>query len=124
MAICATAAVAAWLIPGVDVGVAIPIVAVAIACAIVAAASGRVTKLEVTYGGLALFLTLLCVWRSAEWVLAVDVLAAGGLATVAVTEARSWTAMFAAPVTVLRRLGGVPRLVLGPVTELLGRRSW
>jgi hypothetical protein len=94
---------AAWTLPGHRLGLAAVLVAFGVA-SVVASARAAPLRLEtVVYAGAALALVSVAAVRSAEWVVAVDVLAAGALATLAILGGRTWTDLGQASVAVTSR---------------------
>ena len=115
--------VAATLLPGSRIGLSILLVAVTVAAAVVTAVPRDVSAHEVLFGGLALALASIAVVRTADWVVAVAVLGAGGLATFAVTSARTWGEVVAGPLKVIAMIPWVPANIAGPVIERARRRG-
>lgn len=117
------ASVGAWLLPGTRVGIGLVLVAVAIAAAIAWATRGSGTALEIVYGTLAMALVSTSVLRAAPWIIALNLLAVGVLATIAVTGARSWALSLTAPFAVMARFLQVPRVLVSPAVRYLGDRD-
>lgn len=76
--------IAALLIPGSRAGINIPIVAIVISVAIFAGRSWDRPRDAAVFGGLSFILFTVPAWRAAEWVVALDMLGATGLAILAV----------------------------------------
>lgn len=116
--------IAGALLPDVDPGLGFPLVALAVAATIYVADRGDVTRFDVLYGALAFLLTSIAVVRSAEWLVALCLLAAMALAVIAVTRVDSWRGLFTAPIAVLARFRRVPALVVRPLlTPLFSGRD-
>ncbi len=119
------ALVAAWLIPESRPGVNIPILALFAAAAVHAAKPRPISGTSWAYAALGGALALTPVLRAAEWVLAVNVLAALALAGLAATGATTWREMLWTPLAVLGRAPQAPGYVLSglrrPATTPSGR---
>jgi hypothetical protein len=117
------AGVAAALIPSGPPGLGIVLTGVAITAA-VAGARARPLDLEaVGFAGAALLLLAMAAFFDAPWLILVDVLAAAGCSAVAVTSARTWVALFAAPFRVAARSVLVPRALVDSIPRGPGRES-
>ncbi|MBW3594477.1 MAG: DUF4173 domain-containing protein [Actinobacteria bacterium] len=113
---------AATILPGSRIGLSLFLVAVAVAITVVIA-DRDVSRHEAVFGTAALALAFAAVIRTAEWVVAVDLLAAAGVASFAVTEGKTWRRLAAAPLTVVRMMVRVPAGVARPVIEGVKRRD-
>jgi hypothetical protein len=122
----ATAAVgafAAWTVPGHRLGVAVMLVAFGIAVTVASARAAPIRLEAVVYGGMALALASMAAVRSAEWVVAVDVLAAGALATLAILGGATWNDLGRASVAVTSRaIEAAPFLARGVERLTAGRQ--
>jgi hypothetical protein len=118
----ALGAFAAWTVPGHRLGLAAVLVAFGMA-SVVASARAAPLRLEtVGYAGTALALASMAAVRSAEWVVAIDVLAAGALATLALLGGRSWADLGRASVAVTSRaMEATPFLARGVARLTAGR---
>lgn len=114
--------VGAMLIPGSRTGLALFLTAVAVAAAVAVADPGALPKL-LPLGILALALSFMAVLRTAEWVVALDLLVALGLACVVVVEAQTWRRLFAAPLNVAAQALRVPAALVAPLLDGLRRRA-
>ena len=114
---------AAWAIPGHRLGLAAVLVAFGVATLV---ASARATPLRMEtfgYGLGALALASMAAVRSAEWVVVVDVMAAGALATLAMFGGRTWDDLVRAPIAVTSRsVEAAPFLARGAGRLTSGRR--
>lgn len=119
----AVAAFAALAIPGQRLGLAAVLVAFGTAALV---ASARATPLRVEtigYAGAALALASMAAVRSAEWVVVVDVMAAGALATLAVFGGHTWDDLVRAPIAVTSRaVEAAPFLARGAGRLTAGRQ--
>ncbi|MGH2806493.1 MAG: DUF4153 domain-containing protein [Actinomycetota bacterium] len=114
---------AGWLLPGVDLGLGMPVLAVVIAATIYIADRRDITRYDVLCGVLALLLTAVALLRAAEWLVALCLLAAMGLSVVAVTRVKVWRGVFAAPIAVIARFTRVPVLVVRPIAHVVAGRD-
>jgi hypothetical protein len=83
-AVVAAAIAAAAIMPGRPLGVAVPLVAALVTAAIVLGPAPRRPRQAVVFGALAFLLAAMPAVRDATWVVAIDLAAAFGLASVAV----------------------------------------
>jgi hypothetical protein len=120
LAVTAVAFFAALAVPGIPAGLGLTLVAFGVAGAVVLADPTALDRVTWVYAGLALALATMPVIRAAEWVLALDLLAAVGLGALAVTRALSWREIFRAPLTVVSKGWHAVGFV---VTPLLPRRG-
>lgn len=118
LTVAAVALFAALAIPGVPAGLSIALVALGVAGAVVLAAPTDLDRVTSAYGALALALAIMPVVRASEWVIAIDLLAAMGLGTLAVTRALTWRAILQAPLSVISKVWHALGFV---VTALLPR---
>jgi len=114
------AALSSLVVPGKPPGLGTTLVAFAIAAAIASARPVRLDRTSMLFGGSALALAAMPTLRSAEWLLAVDVLAAIGLGGLAVRGAVSWGEVVQTPLVVLGRLTAAPRFTLEPLVARPG----
>ncbi|MGH2683646.1 MAG: DUF4153 domain-containing protein [Actinomycetota bacterium] len=94
---------AAWAVPGNRLGLGAVMVAAAIAVLVVWARAVPLRPESAVYAGLALTFASMAAVRSAQWVVAVDVLAAGALGTLAVVGGGTWKELGRASVIVASR---------------------
>ena len=120
LAVAAVALFAALTVPGIPAGLGLTLVAFGVAGAVVLADPTALDRVTLVYAGLALALAAMPVIRASEWVLALDLLAATGLAALAVVRALAWREIFRAPVTVAGKVWHVVGFVS---TSLLPRRG-
>jgi Domain of unknown function (DUF4173) len=114
---------AAWAVPGNRLGLGVVLVAGGIAAVVVWVRPVPLQPESVVYAGLAMALASMAAVRSAEWLVAVDVLAAATLAALAVTGGETWGEVRRAPVIVaFRAAQAVPYLGRGAGRLLAGRR--
>jgi hypothetical protein len=114
---------AAWAIPGNRLGFGAVLVAAGIAALVISARAVPLRPDTVIFGGFALALASMAAVRSAEWLLALDGLAAAGLAAVAVTGASRWPDVRRAPLAVASRaVDAAPYLGRGARELTAGRR--
>jgi hypothetical protein len=119
----ALSAFAAWAIPGHRLGLAAVLVAFGTAVVVVSARAAPLRLETVVYAGGALALSSMAAVRSAEWVVAVDVLAAGALATLAILGGATWTDLGRASVVVTSRgMEAGPFLARGVGRLMVGRQ--
>jgi hypothetical protein len=104
----ASGLLASLLIPGEPPGLGSFLVAVALAASVAATRPRRITREVVVVSSLGLALAAMPLLRSAPWLLALDALAALGLASLAVVGGSTWTQVIRAPVSVLTRLPQAP----------------
>jgi Domain of unknown function (DUF4173) len=102
-AVLSLATFGAWAIPGNRIGLGAVLVAWGIAAVVISTRSLSLRPDTVVHAGLALVLVSLLAVRSAAWLLAVDVLAASGMASLAVIGGRTWVQVLGAPFAVLSR---------------------
>lgn len=114
--------VGAMLVPGSRAGLGLFLTAVAVAVAVAVSDPGSLPKL-VPLSVLALALSSMAVLRTAEWVIALDLLAALGLACIVVVEAKTWRRIVAAPFKVAAQAFRVPAALVGPLLDALRRRA-
>ena len=95
---------AAIAIPDVPPGLGMVVVAFATAAAVALARPLEANVDSIVHAGFALVLASAPLFRAAEWVLALDLLAALGLASLAVTRGTRWADLVRAPLAVLARL--------------------
>jgi uncharacterized protein DUF4153 len=105
--------VAAALVPAGRPGVNLLIVALAAGGAVYAARSREISLTARAYAGLGLALAATATLRAADWVVAVNVLAALVLAGLAAADATTWRDVLLAPFGYLRRLLAVPAFLGG-----------
>ncbi len=120
LAVAAVALFAALAVPGIPAGLSITLVAFGVAGAVALAAPIGADRVTLLYGGLALALASMPVVRASEWVIAIDVLAAMGLGTLAVARALAWREIFRAPLSVMSKVWHAVGFVVAP---LLPRRD-
>lgn len=113
----------AVLLPESRVGLSLTLVPLVVAAAYAFARSGKLTRSELGFGVLALALSVLPTLRSAEWILAIDLLAAMGLACVAVTSAAAWRTMLVAPFVLLGSARWVPGNLTRPALDRVRDRE-
>jgi hypothetical protein len=114
---------AAWAVPGNRLGLGAVIVAFGIAAVVVWARAVPLRPETGAYAGLALAFASMAAIRSAEWVVAFDILAAGALATLAVVGGATWADMGRAAVVVTSRaLEATPFLARGAGRLTAGRQ--
>ncbi len=113
-----TAIVAAWLLPDVQPGLNFLIVALSIALTLMLSIE-RVERWDRIYFVLAGVLVAGAAVRAAPWIVALDLLAAAGLATIAVSEARTFVGIAAAPLRVLGSIGVGLRSLVAPLRSRL-----
>jgi hypothetical protein len=114
---------AAWAVPGNRLGLGAVIVAVGAAAVVAWARAVPLRPETVVYVGLALAFASMAAVRSAEWVVAVDFLAAGALATLAVVGGATWPELARAPVVVTSRaMEAAPFLARGAGRLTAGRQ--
>ena len=106
---------AAATIPGTPAGLGLSLVAAGVAVAVALARPVSIDPGAVVLGGLGLALAAMATIRAASWVVALDLLAAVGLATVVATGAMRWREVFAAPLAVLAPIRGAIDFVFGPL---------
>jgi hypothetical protein len=94
---------AAWTVPGNRLGLGAVLVAGGIAAFVLSSWAAPLRPDTATYGAFALALASMAAVRSAEWLLAVDALAAAGLAALAVAGGGSWEDARRAPFVVASR---------------------
>jgi len=118
-----TAFVAALVLPGNRPGIGVVVVGVSLAAAILV--SERATTDLLVFGSAAVLLTAMTAVRAAEWVVALDLLAAAGLSVVAMTGLERWADLARAPVSAMVALFRAPALVVRPLvpTARTGRRA-
>lgn len=119
----ASGVVVAALVPASRVGLSFFLAALAIAAATVVADPRELSSHAVLFGALGLSLASAPVFRAAEWVVGVDLLAAIGLGCVAVTDAKTWRRLFSAPLAVLATTRRVPGDIARPVLEGVRNRG-
>jgi hypothetical protein len=118
----AVSAFAAWAIPGHRLGLAAVLVAFGVAALVAAARSIPLRVETIGYAGAALALASMAAVRSAAWVVAVDGMAAGALATLAVFGGRTWDDLVHAPIAVTSRaMEAAPFLTRGAGRLTAGR---
>ena len=115
--------VAAVLLPESRPGIDFALVAVAVTAVVATALPRKITAHEAAFGALALALTFMPALRGAEWILAINLLGALGLACFTVTSADTWPALFAAPFRVLGKIRWVPGTLARPVAERFRARG-
>lgn len=104
LAAAGVALVAAATIPGQPVGLGVFLVVVGAAGAVALSRPRELGAEAAVFGVLAVALVSMSVLRSAEWLHAVDFLAAAGLGALAVTGGPTWAEIFRAPIIVLSRV--------------------
>jgi hypothetical protein len=110
-------------LPGNRLGLGAVLVACGIAAVVVWARAAPLQPDNAAYAGLALVLASMAAVRSAEWLLALDGLAAAALATLAVAGGRTWEEVRRAPAVVASRVAeAVPYLGRGARRLTGGRR--
>lgn len=115
-------AFAAWAIPGNRLGLGAVLVAGGVA-ATALTLGAPLRPATATYSALALALASMAAIRSAEWVVAIDGIAALALATIAVVPATTWEEIARAPVIVASRaIEATPFLSRGASRLTAGRR--
>ena len=102
------ALVAAWVVPGSKPGAGIPILALVSGAAVHAARPRPISRTSWLFAAMGGALAVTAMLRAAEWVLAVNVLAALALAGFAATGATTWREMLWTPFAVLARVPQVP----------------
>lgn len=118
------ALVAAALLPGAPPGINLPLVALVGALAVHRARLGHVSRTSWAYVGLGFLLAASAAVRGADWIVAVNVLAALWLAAFAATGARTWQEHVWAPFAMLGVVPRVPtflRSALPPASAPPGR---
>ena len=102
------AAFAAAAIPGLPLGIQMPVAAAGIAAAALLARPRSLGATDVALAAIALALAAMPAVRAAEWIAGIDLFAAAGLAVVVATRAVRWAEIFSAPVAVIAQLPAVP----------------
>ena len=114
---------AAWVLPGNRLGVGAVLVAGGIAAVVAWARAAPLRPDNAVAAGLALALSSMAAVRSAGWLLALDGLAAAGLASLAVAGGRTWEEVRRAPFVLASRTAeAVPYLGRGVRRLTAGRR--
>jgi hypothetical protein len=114
---------AGWALPGNRLGLGAVLVACGIAAVVLWARAAPLRPDNAAYAGLALALASMAAVRSAEWLLALDGLAAAALATLAVAGGRTWEEVRRAPAVLASRVAeAVPYLGRGARRLTGGRR--
>lgn len=106
---------ASTAIPGIPVGLSVALVAFGLAGVVALARPVDLDRVSILYAGLALALASMPVFRAADWVIAVDLLAAIGFGALAVTRALRWREVFRAPLAVLGKIAAAARFTIEPL---------
>ena len=104
-------ALAAVALPGNRIGLGAVLVALAVAGAVAGAGKGFGSRYHKALAGLALALSAVAVLRAAGWLVALDLVAALALASLAAADGRSWRGLAAGLAAVLWRLVPAPAFV-------------
>ena len=121
--IVAAGLVAGTVAPHARGGLSVFLIAVAIACAVVASRPRDLSMHELVFGGIALVLAGVAIFRTAGWLISICVLAAAYIASFAVTRSRTWRGLFTAPMAAVAMLPWVPRVVGEPVIHKVKSRG-
>ncbi|HEV2756521.1 MAG TPA: DUF4173 domain-containing protein [Actinomycetota bacterium] len=119
--IAGAALVAALLIPSGPPGIGFFLTGTAIAVAVIAARARPLDLEAAGFAAAALLFLAMATFFDAEWVVAVDVLAAAGCSAVAATSARTWASILGAPFRVVRETVRVPSAVVASVPRFARR---
>ena len=111
---------AAVLLPGGPPGVGVALLALATA-ATLAVLAPRLGRWQVVHGSAAVLLAGSVAVRDAPWLVALDLVAAVGLATLALVPAGSWSALPAAPFQLLGRVLPAPAWLVRGLAPVVGR---
>ena len=122
-AILALSAFAAWVVPGHRLGLGMLLVSVGIAAVVLSARPTRLQPDSLAHGSFAVALASMFAVRSAEWLLALDGLAAASLAALTVAGGNTWNEVRRAPVVVASRaVASIPYLGRGASRLTAGRQ--
>jgi hypothetical protein len=113
-------AAAAVLLPGGPPGVGVALLAAATAVALTTVGP-RPGLWQAVHGAAAVLLAGSAAVRDAAWLVALDLLAAVGVATLALVPAGSWSALLAAPLQVVGRTLQAPAWLVRGLAPLVGR---
>jgi len=117
----AVAVAAAATIPGQPIGLGVFLVAAGVATAVSVWRPRELSAVGAILGLLALALAGMSVFRSAEWLLAVDLLGAAGLGALAVTGGATWAEVFGAVPAVVARSFVAGGFLVRPLAGVAGR---
>jgi hypothetical protein len=125
LAAAAAGAVAALVVPDVPAGAGVVVTGLLAVAAVVLQRGRAWRREEVGLAALAVGLLLVTAVRDAEWLVALCLLAAAGLGGLAVSHARTWTAVLLTPAVVpLAALRALPWVARATTTTAAGLRGW
>jgi hypothetical protein len=116
------AALGAWLIPGAAPGLGAVLTATVAAFVVLAARPTSLTATSAILASLSHALISMLVLRDASWVLAIDVMVAVPLASLAMVPGVTWVETIWGSVAVMWGWLAAPRVLLAPLIDRLGNR--
>lgn len=119
-----TGLVAAVCFPYAPTGIGVVLTAVALTLAVLPAVRHRITPWSVAYSLAAYGLVFVALFRDADWVVGLSLLAAFVLASLALSGGRGWAGVTRGLLSVGLAVFPVPWFLAGPVRRVLKRRSF